>query len=199
MYLAGPGTTQLTFSGGKGVHVAAGQYLMLVTHLNNTSASTVTASTVIEGRVAAAKDVTTAIDMFIAGTVTFQLPADQDSIPINGGCGTVADSHLVADVPLMRALGTHSLVTITNTGLDVKLFDASFDPQHVVYSTLSSDFDVPAGSHINVTCTYDNTTGSVVGFGQSSQDELCFAGIYRYPPKPPTNMAPVDCALGNDI
>lgn len=200
IYLAGPGTTPLTFSGGKGVHVAAGQYLVLVIHINNNdSASMVTASTVIEGRVAAAKDVTTPMDMFLAGTVSFHLPADTGSVETNGGCGTVADFHLVAELPFMRALGTHSLVTITNTGLDANLFDTSIDPQHVVYSTLGSDFDVPAGSHLNVKCTYDNTTGSVVGFGESSQDELCFAGIYRYPPKPPTSVAPLDCALGNNI
>jgi hypothetical protein len=32
-----------------------------------------------------------------------------------------------------------------------------------------------------VTCSYNNTTGAAVGFGDSSDNEMCFAGMYRYP------------------
>lgn len=199
IYLAGPGTTPLTFPGGKGVHVVAGQYLMLVTHISNTSASGVTASTVIEGRVGAAKDVTTPIDMFLGGRVNFQLPIGFDTVVSNSSCGVMAELHLVAELTLMRSLGTHTVVTITNTGVHTSLFDMDFDPQHIVYSTLNSDFDVPADAQVNTSCTFVKDANVVVNFGESASDELCLSGIYRYPPKPPTSMAPIDCALGDEI
>jgi hypothetical protein len=30
-------------------------------------------------------------------------------------------------------------------------------------------------------CTYNNTTGSPVRFGESSDDEMCFTDIFYYP------------------
>jgi hypothetical protein len=199
IYAAGPGTSPLTFSGGKGVRIAAGQYVMLVVHVSNSSASPVSASTLIEGRVAAAKDVTTPIDMFFAGRTAFMIPTGEDSIDVNGGCGTGAELHLVAELSLMRTLGIRERVTVTNDALNQIIFNASFDPLHVVYSSLSSDFDLPANSHINAACTFENNTGAVVNLGESAHNELCLSGIYRYPPKPPTTTAPFECALGQVI
>jgi len=195
IYAAGPGTTPITFSGGKGVHIAAGQHVMLVVHVSNTSASSVSASTVIEGRVATASDVTTPIDMFLAGKLNFAIPTG-DSLDINGDCGIGAERHLVAELPLMRSLGIHERVSGTNVELNQIIFNAHFDPLHVVYVPLTNDFDLPANSHIAVSCSFDNNTGAVVNFGERPQDELCFSGIYRYPPEPPTSMSPIECALG---
>ena len=41
--------------------------------------------------------------------------------------------------------------------------------------------DMAAGDKVQMTCTYDNDTGADVPFGDSSNDEMCFLGIYRYP------------------
>lgn len=199
IYAAGPGTTALTFSGGKGVHIAAGQYVMLMVHVSNSSASPVTASTVVEGRVAAAKDVTTPIDMFFGGRTQLAIPTGVDSLDANGGCATSAELHVVAEIPLMRSHGIRERITVTNDALNQIIFNASFDPLHVVYSSLSSDFDLPASSHVSTSCTFENNTGAVVNFGESAHDELCLSGIYRYPPKPPTSQSPIECALGQII
>jgi len=199
IYLAGPGTTPLEFTGGKGVHVASGQYLMLVVHLNNTTSSDVSASTKIEGRVATAKDVTTPIDMFIVGPLNLNIPADGAAHVVNGGCATGTETHLVAELPLMRALGTHFALTAILSTVNQTLFDSSLDPQHITYSLLTSDFDMQSGSHINAACTFVNNTGVLVNFGESAQNEICLDGIYRYPPIPPTSVSPLDCAVGNTI
>lgn len=199
IYAAGSGTTPLTFSGGKGVHIAAGQYVVLMVHINNTSTSPITASTVIEGRVAAAKDVTTPIDMFIAGRAQLAIPTDEDSVTENGSCQTSAELHVVAELSLMRSLGIHELVAVTTGTATQTIFNAHFDPQHVVYSSLPSDFDVPANSYLGVSCSFENNTGAVVNFGESARDEICLSGIYRYPPKPPTTASPFECVLGQII
>lgn len=37
------------------------------------------------------------------------------------------------------------------------------------------------GDSLDVECTYENTTDRMVKFGESSLDELCFIGLYRFP------------------
>ncbi len=34
---------------------------------------------------------------------------------------------------------------------------------------------------MQTTCSYVNNTGATVSFGDSSTDEMCFTGIYKYP------------------
>ena len=34
---------------------------------------------------------------------------------------------------------------------------------------------------MTVECTYVNQTGQTVRWGESSDDEMCFGGFYRYP------------------
>jgi len=200
VYAADAGTTQVTFAGGKGVHVAAGQYLMLIVHVNNSSATPiVNASTVVEGRVATAAAVTTPIDMFFAGKPALAIPTSADSVDGNGSCEIGSELHVVAGITLMRSLGIHGRVTATIGALNSVLFDGSFDPSHVLYSSLSTDFDMPANSRVTVTCSFTNHTGAVVNIGESAQDELCLGGIYRYPPKPPASMSPFECLLGQTI
>jgi hypothetical protein len=41
--------------------------------------------------------------------------------------------------------------------------------------------DVKAGDQIRVTCTYLNTSGGPVTFGDGQFSEMCFSGLYRYP------------------
>lgn len=78
------GTTGIEFSGGKGVHIAAGKYLLLNIHLNNTQAFLVDDSTRIEGLVGKASDVTTPVEMVIAGAKGFEIPADDATHTISG-------------------------------------------------------------------------------------------------------------------
>ena len=42
---------------------------------------------------------------------------------------------------------------------------------------------LPMGSRIDVTCTYNNNTNPPVNipFGDSSNQEMCFTGLYKYP------------------
>ncbi len=37
------------------------------------------------------------------------------------------------------------------------------------------------GDEVDVYCSYDNTTGQTVSFGDSTLDEMCFGTMYRYP------------------
>ena len=156
-----------------------------------------TATTTIEGRVAAAKDVTTPIDMFFAGRLQIAIPAGADSTPANESCQTLTDMHIVAEIPLLRSLGIRQTLTVIDPdNVPEKVFDASFDVHHVLYTSLDSDLLVAGNSLVQATCWYLNTTGVVVNRGESANDESCLLGVYRYPPKPATPNSPVECAMG---
>ena len=44
-----------------------------------------------------------------------------------------------------------------------------------------ADTLIHKGDRIETTCTYVNNTGHTVSFGDSSTDEMCFTGLYKYP------------------
>jgi hypothetical protein len=144
IYAAGRDPRRSPSRGGKGVHVAAGQYVVLVSHLNNTSASPVTASTTVEGRVGTAADVTTPIDMFFAGKLNFVIPAGADTVPIAAQCGVNSSMHIFATIPLMHSLGVTQtfLYSYDTTGFHT-IADSQFDPHHLAYTSLPADLLVP--------------------------------------------------------
>lgn len=197
IYASARGTTPIKFTGGKGVHVAAGQYLLLNIHLDNTTAALASDSTSIEGRVGTASEVTTPMELMLAGKLQFSVPADTATVLIANECLFSTDQHLVAIIPLMHELGTHLLLAVVDQSNNKDtVFNAAFDPAHVIYTSLTPDYLVPAGSQLQATCSYRNTTGHEVDFGESSTDELCFAGIYRYPVATTTAQAFWSCAMG---
>lgn len=67
IYASGAGTDAFEFPAGQGVHLAAGQYLLLVVHLKNATSSAVSASTRIEGRAGRASEMRAPIEMHLAG------------------------------------------------------------------------------------------------------------------------------------
>jgi len=81
----------------------------------------------------------------------------------------------------MHQLGTHSKVEVVSSGQDpITVHDADYDFEtQEIHPVTPTDFGV--GDRIEVTCGYMNTTGGIVGFGEGSDDEMCFAGVYYYP------------------
>ncbi|MBA2685496.1 MAG: hypothetical protein H0U66_13500 [Gemmatimonadaceae bacterium] len=183
VYAASTGTTPIEFRAGQGVHVAAGKYLLLNSHVHNATGASVTDSTRIEGRVGTSSDVTTPLEMILAGKLAFSLPADDAPVVINTGCSAGSDQHFVALIPLMRSLGVHAKLAVSSASDTVPqpIYDAAFNPAHVLYTSLTTDLLVPATGHLSLSCTFNNTTGHSVIFGESASQELCFTGVYRYP------------------
>ena len=77
----------------------------------------------------------------------------------------------------MHLLGTHMTVTYgTQTVMDT---DYSFDQQR--YQMIEPELQTVANGKYTVTCTYINHTGETVYFGESTEDEMCFALTLIYP------------------
>jgi hypothetical protein len=195
IYAAGPGTNAITFPEGKGVRVPAGEYVALVIHMHNTADSTVAVTTTIEGRVGTAADVTTPINVFLAGTVQINIPPDATAHTAAGGCNTFTEQDFVEMMPMMRALGVHQKVEIIASDTTT-ILDTDFDPSHMLYTPLSPDAIFPNGSRLQVTCTYVNNTGTAVGYNEYSYGESCFTAIYHSPSSAISSNAPYDCVTG---
>ena len=82
----------------------------------------------------------------------------------------------------MHQLGTHMTYTVTPTsGAPYALYDQPYafeGQEHVMFEPVRT---LHKGDQLKIDCTYNNTTGHVVTFGESSNDEMCFAGMTIYP------------------
>ncbi len=61
------------------------------------------------------------------------------------------------------------------------LHDLPYQFSEQKYYLKSPEVQVQAGDRITVKCTYFNNTGAIVLAGDSSNAEMCFSGLYRYP------------------
>ena len=81
----------------------------------------------------------------------------------------------------MHQLGVHMRVTAHSAGGGEQVIhDASFDFTHQLVYPIEQ-VELAAGDWLSIECTYDNTTGSTVFWGDSSLSEMCFVNVGRYP------------------
>jgi hypothetical protein len=93
----------------------------------------------------------------------------------------------------MHQIATHQKVTLTVGGQEMIIHDQPFSFEEQKNYPLDPPIQVTNGDSINVVCSYDNTEGDVdVTFGDSSNKEMCFTGLYRYPKQAVTLF---DCAF----
>lgn len=194
IYAADVGTGPIEFPAGFGVHVAAGEYVWLNIHLNNLADTSASDSTRIEARIGTAADVTTPIDMQMAGTFLINIPNDGQLHTASGGCFATADNHLLAFLPLMRSAAKHQTVSIHVDTTTQAIFDQDFELQHDSYTQPATPIQINSGDRLNTVCSYVNTGAGTLNYGESAENESCFAAIYRYPTSATSSL--YDCAEG---
>jgi hypothetical protein len=181
LFASGVGTDDLAFPDGVAIKVAAGRTLNLNLHLFNTQPSGA-----IEGHsgilVKTVPSVTPdkEAEMFFAGTFIISIPANSAG-DAQGGCDFQENATLLAYWPHMHQYGTRQRVTLTVDGTPTVLHDEPYSFFEQVNYPLDPTIQVSAGDHIEVECFYQNDSNQSVGFGESSESEMCFTGLYRYP------------------
>ena len=178
LYAAGVDTDDLMFPTNVGMRIPAGSYINLNLHLFNASDNpeTGTSGVLIKTVPASQASSLTLADMTFAGSMHFSIPANNTETMVTGGCKPTTDWHVFTLWPHMHQIANHQTFTVDG----VKLLDTNyaFTEQRNYPMT---DTLVKAGSVITTTCSYLNNTGHTVSFGDSSMDEMCFTGIYKYP------------------
>jgi hypothetical protein len=177
---SGVGTNPIEFPAGVAVKIEAGQQLLLNLHLFNFSDGALGGTSGTRIQMMAAADVVHEAESILMGKVATLVVPPGESTQV-GTCLMNGDVTIFGMQPHMHQLGSHMKVVAESSATgDVVVWDApySFDEQIV---SLVGPVEMETGDAIRVHCSYNNTTGSTVTFGDSSFDEMCFAGVYRYP------------------
>ncbi len=176
LFGSGVGTEPFALPPGVAVKVEAGEKLLLNLHLFNVQPNSLSGTSAIEVQLLEPSEVVHEAQAVLAGTQNILInPMSAGSA--SGSCTIPAAKSLFAVFPHMHQLGVHMKVSVNGQ----TLLDApySFDDQR--WSGLQPIIDLQAGDQVLVTCDYQNTTNQPVTFGDSSNAEMCFAGLFFYP------------------
>jgi hypothetical protein len=178
IFLSGVGSPGFELPAGVAVRLRAGQQIVLNLHLYNADADrTLAGVSGVDVRPAPEGEEVTEAEVILAGPLGFSIDPGRQELTFS--CTMPAPVTLFAIAPHMHRLGAHMRVTRGDeTLLDVPY---SFDEQifHPV-----GPLALRAGERLDVTCVWENDTGGPVGFGDSTDAEMCFAVLYRYPVLP---------------
>ena len=171
---SGVGTNQLDMPEGVGVKIEAGQQLNLNLHLYNFNESAPISGT-SGTEVLTAPSVTHEAEVILGGPFAFEVTST--NTVIEGDCTMNGDVTIFATGPHMHQLGRH--MRVSAGGEMIMDRDYTFDEQTI---DLISPLSLTNGTQIHVACTYaDPGAGVTVSYGDSTDAEMCFAGLYRYP------------------
>ncbi len=122
------------------------------------------------------------------GTTDISIPAGASDVNAVGNCPSDITSFLpttlytLASFPHMHQLGRSFSTVVDRGGEQLTLVDVpqfSFDNQ--ISYVHEPPFEIHAGDSLTTTCTYDNPGGGTVGFGERTEDEMCFNFALMYP------------------
>jgi hypothetical protein len=181
LYAAGVGTDDLQFPPGVAVRLRAGQYLNLNLHLFNAGETDISGDSAVLVKTVPADEVVNEADMVFAGTFDIGIPPDGVPHTMRGGCTLGTDFDIVAWWPHMHQYATHQTVTVTGAGGTTTVLDDDFAFGEQGYYPEVPVRHLSAGDQVEVACTYVNTGTEYVQWGDSSNAEMCFSGMYRYP------------------
>ncbi|HLL23842.1 MAG TPA: hypothetical protein VK427_17005 [Kofleriaceae bacterium] len=184
IYGSGVGAPDFEFPAGVGLRLPAGTRLLLNLHLYNAS------DLPLSGRSGALiKPPSTAIQNFaelvLAGpTIGLSVPTGTSTQ--QGSCMieriTTKPIQVFALSQHMHKLGTHMRSVVTRAGSpDIVLQDIAYDFEEQKFHHTDQLVELRPGDTLTTHCTFNNTTGQTVGFGESSDDEMCFTDLYYYP------------------
>ncbi|MEZ4402188.1 MAG: hypothetical protein R3B06_19330 [Kofleriaceae bacterium] len=179
LYASGVGTSPLVFPAGVGMTIPAGTQIHLNLHLFNTTDNVLSGETQILVKAPVTPPTQMAENVF-AGSFNIVVPPGATRTVV-GGCTVNRAYKIFALWPHMHQIATHQKIELIRNGTPMVLHDAPFAFYEQNYFLQDPEIDVQPGDRLQVSCTYENTTSSTVTFGDSSNQEMCFAGLYRYP------------------
>jgi hypothetical protein len=179
LFASGVGTSPLVFPADVGLKIPAGTQIHLNLHLYNAGDQPLSGDSAILIKTHAAPPAQLAENVF-AGTFRISVPPGATQT-VSGTCTAGRDYRIFALWPHMHQVATHQKVELIAGGTPTTLLDRDFNFSEQNYYLQTPEVQVHAGDQIKVSCTYHNTTGVTVTFGDSSDQEMCFSGLYRYP------------------
>jgi hypothetical protein len=179
IYAAGAGTGDLRMPKGVAMKLAKGQALLLNLHIYNASPSPLAGRSGIEIVRVKQEDVTSEADLLISGPTNFSLAPGKET-KLTHTCRVGSDQTMFTLFPHMHQLGVHIKTEVNIGGTPTVLHDAEYDFEEQ-YLLPIGPLAFKAGDAITTECTYQNPGPNPVKFGESSDTEMCFSIMFRYP------------------
>jgi hypothetical protein len=179
VFAAGVGTRDRHLPPGVAMKLARGAQALLNLHLFNPLDKPLRGRSVASVQTMEEKDVREVADLVLASTNKLDIPPGRSTS--HARCTFDRDATVFGVGPHMHQMGV-AMRVVAHTAIrgDVVLYDGaySFDDQQ---SYRLDALQFKAGDSVDVACTYENTTGKTLHFGLSSNDEMCEAGLGRFP------------------
>lgn len=182
VYASGVNTNAIEFPKGVGLKIASGQTIVLQLHVFNVTGEPLSGTSGIEIIEVKPEDVQHEADLFLPGPLDFALPPSQ-KVTHSGTCTVNAAQSIFAIFPHMHQLGKHFKTTITTASAQKVLHDDVYEFDHQAFIPFEP-ITLNPGDTIDTECTWENNTLDEVGWGESSNSEMCFSILYRYPALP---------------
>jgi len=180
LYAAGVGTDDLLFPPGVAIHLPAGTFINLNLHLFNATDNPLADRSGVLVKVVQRADVVNEADMMFSGTFSINIPNDGQRHTAAGGCTAPIDWHVFTLWPHMHQTAVHQTWTITHNGTATSLIDDDFLFEEQRNYPIP-DTVIRKGDRIDTVCTYINNTKVTMTWGDGSDREMCFTGMYKYP------------------
>jgi hypothetical protein len=179
LFASGVGTDDLIFPEGVAMEIKAGTQLLLNLHLFNTGQSPIEGLSGTLVQTVPLEEVQQQAEVIFAGSIAIVVPPMAEG-SADGWCQFPSDATVLTLWPHMHQYGTHMRIVHESGAGDVTLHDGPFSFSEQVNYPIDPLL-VKANERIHVYCSYNNTSAAPVTFGDSSTQEMCFAGLYRYP------------------
>lgn len=185
IYGSGVGAPDFEFPPTVGLHLAQGTRLLLNLHLYNATDQPMTGRSGTLYKEATAAEIPNLAELVLAGpTVTLRVPPGTSTQTGNCQLSNVTNEpiHVFALSQHMHKLGTHMKSTITRSGSpEIVLQDVPYDFEEQKFHLVDPHVQLLPNDTLTTHCTFNNTTGGMVTFGESSDDEMCFTDLFYYP------------------
>jgi hypothetical protein len=179
LFGSGVGTTAFALPDGIAFKIPAGSQVLLNLHLYNVGYGDLSGTSGVEIRTVDPVDAAHQAEVVYVSNFTLAVPPG-DSVQ-QARCTLNADSTVFGVFPHMHRLGASIRGVATTDGGDVVLVDLPYSFETQLNYRTDDLVQLAAGDIVNAECGYANDTGETVEFGDSSDDEMCVLGVYRYP------------------
>jgi hypothetical protein len=173
LYAATHANSGLDMPRGTARTVKTGSQLLLQLHLSNTTDQLAYPSATVD--IQKSNDANpTQVGLTLFGSTIIHLSPGEKTV-VTSTCKTNQDLNLYAVLPHMHRTGTRLALEMATPDHGFETFykrdPFSFDDQYFDPITHT----IPAGSSVRIDCSYANDTTRRVDFGESAEDEMCFA------------------------
>ena len=119
--------------------------------------------------------------IYALGSMAIDLPAGATTTISSPNCSLGKQYNVFAVQPHMHQLGTK---IVFNHGTTEAGMQMAYQRDPWVFGVQPIDqvsMTLNSGDFVGATCTYDNTTGADVKYGESTKNEMCFFVLFYTP------------------